>query len=92
MYSEGLGYQFTVCDSGIGPYILNDRKGTELDLNFLNMAFNQTGFNNLPWNRLIAAVDAYCLSQGGGNVSGGNITLEEAQAINVNWAAWLQER
>lgn len=32
MYSEGLGYQFTVCDSGIGPYILNDRKGSDLDL------------------------------------------------------------
>lgn len=36
-YSEGLGYQFTVCDKGVGVYILSERQGSQLDLQFLNM-------------------------------------------------------
>ena len=36
-YSEGLGYQFTVCDKGVGVYILGDRVGGQLDHQYLNM-------------------------------------------------------
>lgn len=36
-YSEGLGYQFTVCDKGVGVYILSERQGSQLDLQYLNM-------------------------------------------------------
>ena len=74
MYSDGLGYQFTYCDSGVGVYILSDRKGGEEDLRFLNMSFMDIGFNNLPWEQLYAEVDAYCANQSGG-VAEQNVTI-----------------
>jgi len=30
-YSNGLGYQFTICDHNVGVYILNEKKGGQLD-------------------------------------------------------------
>ncbi len=39
-YSNGLGYQFTICDQNVGAYILSDRRGSELDLQYLNMPVN----------------------------------------------------
>ena len=36
-YSRGQGYQFTVCDQGVGAYILSDRRGGLLDLQYLNL-------------------------------------------------------
>jgi hypothetical protein len=59
-FSNGEGYQFTVCDKGVGVYILNDKKGSALDLQFLNMPLAQVGFNDLPWEQLYQAVDNYC--------------------------------
>lgn len=60
MYSEGLGYQFTYCDNGVGVYILSDRKGSENDLKYVNMSYLDIGFNNLPWEELYAVVDSFC--------------------------------
>jgi hypothetical protein len=89
MYSEGLGYQFTYCDSGVGVYILSDRKGGENDLRYLNMSFMDIGFNNLPWNELYAFVDAYCANQTG--VVQQNVTIQDAEAIPVDWAAFYAQ-
>lgn len=91
MYSEGLGYQFTYCDSGVGVYILSDRKGSENDLMYINMPFMDIGFNNLPWEELYAVVDAYCANQSGIVVPEQNVTLEEAEAIAVDWAAFYAQ-
>ena len=60
-FSNGLGYQFTICDKGVGVYILSDRKGSEDDLKYVNKPLNETGFNDIPWNQLEQAVDQFCL-------------------------------
>lgn len=36
-FSRGQGYQFTVCDQAVGAYILSDRRGGQLDLQYLNL-------------------------------------------------------
>lgn len=90
MYSQGLGYQFTLCDQGVGVYILDDRKGDEKDLQYLNMSFESTGFNDILWSELYQAVDDFCVSQslGGHLISAANLTVDEVSAIPVDWAAW----
>ena len=39
-------------------YILNDRKGSAEDLNYLAMPF--ADFSDLPWDQLMTAVDDIC--------------------------------
>ena len=51
-YQEGQGYQFTDCDHGVGVYIFSDRKGTPMDLQYVNMPLASVGFNDLPWDQL----------------------------------------
>jgi hypothetical protein len=59
-YSKGLGYQFTICDHSLGAYILSDKKGDALDLSYLNMPLNDTGFNDVNWAELAVLVNQYC--------------------------------
>lgn len=59
-FENGQGYQFTLCDKGVGVYIINDRKGSQNDLMYLNMASVDSGFNNVSWNELYSLVDSYC--------------------------------
>ena len=61
MYSEGEGYQFTICNSGVGSYILTDRLGSSTDLMYRNMPENEVGFNNVTWDLIVSAVDSYCI-------------------------------
>jgi hypothetical protein len=97
-YSNGLGYQFTICDQGVGVYLLNDRKGGSLDLQYLNMPFTDVGFNDIPWEQLIQEVDKVCNATAAGaapapanvtanvstNASTGNSTrLLEASGSNL---------
>jgi hypothetical protein len=56
-YENGTGYQFTICDQNIGVYILGDRKGSEVDLRYLNVPMNMVGFNDIPWSELEAVID-----------------------------------
>lgn len=91
MYSKGLGYQFTYCDSGVGVYILDEKKGSATDLEYLNLPYADIGFNNLPWDQLYAVVDSICGVSANvtGNVSAGNVTIEDANNINVDWALFF---
>ena len=90
MYAKGLGYQFTYCDSGVGVYILDDKKGSSLDLEYLNIPFEDIGFNNLPWEELYAVVDSFCGNVSvPTNVSAGNVTIEDANGIPVDWALFF---
>lgn len=57
MFVEGEGYAFTLCNQGIGSFVLSDRQGTDSDLLFRNMAINEVGFNNVTWADIEAAVD-----------------------------------
>lgn len=53
-----------MCDSGVGVYILSDRKGSADDLNSLMMPVED--FSGLPWDQVMAAVDAFCNSSSTG--------------------------
>lgn len=46
-FSPKVGYEFTQCDNGIGPYIFENRKNTPLSLQFRND--QNLGFNNVSW-------------------------------------------
>ena len=93
-FSNGLGYQFTLCDHGVGVYILSDRKGSADDLNSLAMPVED--FSDLPWDQLEAAVDAFCNQSETGlgatkaNVTR-NVTLADVQNVNVPWVLFFQE-
>lgn len=57
MYVEGEGYQFTLCNNGIGAYILKDKKGNDRDLFYKNLPFSSYALNNVTWGVITSLVD-----------------------------------
>ena len=70
-------------------YILDDRKGSDADINSINMPSISSGFNDIDWNQFILQVDDYCFTQGLGVQN----PVQDWQAIQVDfysmYLAWL---
>ncbi|CDW90118.1 UNKNOWN [Stylonychia lemnae] len=89
-YSPGRGYEFTKCENGLGIFILKDRQGTQRDLYYMSIGWNQVGINTANWTQLIELVDQYCLT---------NFPDQQLQtqpppqflSIPVPWQEWYNE-
>jgi hypothetical protein len=68
---------------------LSDKKGDALDLSYLNMPLNETGFNDINWSELAVLVNEYCNQSSLGQALV-NDTYNYT-SIAVDWAGFYAE-
>lgn len=76
-----------MCDHDAGDFILDDRKGSDLDFQYLNMSIANIGFNDIPWDQFYSKIDSCCTQQPGL----GHHKEKNFRSINIDWDGYFQE-